>query len=439
MALAYRYLRFRLRLSEMGLLPTSKLALITWYLVGMDAFLFVLHTLLGWIKPSYGQGLGGWVNFLTFVAVALFALLAFRWLKAKVLWRLRNRLIVTYIFIGFIPLVLLVALALGSLYLFGGQFATFVVTSELHSELSGLAAANSAIAHHLAAESRRLPTPWAVSEEALRRADKRWANRQVYVWLNQKLVIDSSATEAVPVLPTHLPNPFRDVVRDHDQLFLRVLETVPTSEGNLTVLSSEPFDQRLLQDLAANLGEITLYEGLSLREVDRSQPGPNAGTQIMVGGTKKAVLDTSKALPTFSAGTVPPPTRRLDPGVRFATAVSATDWDTGGTENPAGITVQTRVSKLYERLFAAQGDFAPAVEFGLLAAVIFFAIIEVLAIWIGTHLTRTVTGAVAQLYDGTQRVNRGDFSHRIPVKSQDQVATLSTSFNSMTASLEKLI
>ncbi len=50
-----------------------------------------------------------------------------------------------------------------------------------------------------------------------------------------------------------------------------------------------------------------------------------------------------------------------------------------------------------------------------------------------------MTGAVAQLYEGTQHVNRGDFSHRIPVKSNDQVATLANSFNSMTASLEKLI
>ncbi len=123
----------------------------------------------------------------------------------------------------------------------------------------------------------------------------------------------------------------------------------------------------------------------------------------------------------------------------FPTAVAVMDWNSGDNSNPIGITVQTRISKLYERLFEAQGDFAPAVEFGLLAAVIFFAIVELIAIVIGTRLTRTVTGAVAQLYDGTQRVNRGDFSHRIPVRSTDQIATLATSFNSMTASLEKLI
>jgi sigma-B regulation protein RsbU (phosphoserine phosphatase) len=46
---------------------------------------------------------------------------------------------------------------------------------------------------------------------------------------------------------------------------------------------------------------------------------------------------------------------------------------------------------------------------------------------------------VAQLYEATKHINRGDFSHRIQVKSNDQLATLANSFNSMTASIEKLI
>ena len=42
-------------------------------------------------------------------------------------------------------------------------------------------------------------------------------------------------------------------------------------------------------------------------------------------------------------------------------------------------------------------------------------------------MTRTVTGAVAQLYDATRNVDRGDFSHRIPVKSTDQLSDLARS------------
>src|SRR5580704_12182466 len=105
MALPFRYLRLRLR--EAGLLPTSRVAQIAWYLLGLDLLLFALQKLFGLFQLSYGDSLGGWVGFLTFLVIVLFSILAFRWIKAKVLWRLRNRLIVTYVFIGFIPLVLL--------------------------------------------------------------------------------------------------------------------------------------------------------------------------------------------------------------------------------------------------------------------------------------------------------------------------------------------
>jgi sigma-B regulation protein RsbU (phosphoserine phosphatase) len=79
------------------------------------------------------------------------------------------------------------------------------------------------------------------------------------------------------------------------------------------------------------------------------------------------------------------------------------------------------------------------VEYILLVVAIVFAIIELLALFIGTRLTRSITSAVAKLYEATKHINRADFSHRIEVKSNDQLATLANSFNSMTASIEKLI
>ena len=58
------------------------------------------------------------------------------------MWRLRNRLIVTYVFIGVIPIILLVAMALLAGYLFAGQFATYVAMADLQSELQHLESAN---------------------------------------------------------------------------------------------------------------------------------------------------------------------------------------------------------------------------------------------------------------------------------------------------------
>jgi sigma-B regulation protein RsbU (phosphoserine phosphatase) len=447
----YRYLR--LRLHQAGLLPMSKTALVAWYLLGLDVLLFMLQKSLGAFHLPYGDGLGGWVSFLTFVAVLLFIFLFFRWAKTKVLWRLRNRLIVTYIFIGVIPVILLVGLALGSFYLFAGQFATYIVTTGLNSELAKLDAANSAITHQLAGQIQRDPAAQSAVLESLRRRNEHWGDRQICVWLNKNLLLNSLSGDAAATplsLPSHLKNSFHEVVRDHNQLFLRAVETVPVRDGTLTVISSEPLGQRMIQELAADLGQVTLYEGLS-REIQQTAGGSTASLNsgqpagskqsisIDSGKGQRYVLDTSKAVPVLTAGSIPPPTRRLDLLATFPTAVYIVNWETGDTSNPAGITVQTRVSRLYERLFAAQGDFAPVVEIIILIALVVFAAIELAALGIGYHLTRTVTGAVAHLYDGTQHVNRGDFAHRIPVRSNDQIATLSNSFNSMTESLEKLI
>jgi sigma-B regulation protein RsbU (phosphoserine phosphatase) len=445
------YRNLRLRLSDAGLWPTSKVAVTAWYLLALDLLLALVRTASSALGLRFGDSLGGWVIFLGLVVILLFQILAYRWIKQKLLWRLRNRLIVTYVFIGVIPVVLLVALALGSFYLFAGQFATFIVTSELNSELKSLEASNAALTHQLVAQMDGNPMP-AEAIKFLRESEKKWPSRKTCVWLNHKLVLDTASAEpgsAPPTLPERLTGSFRALTREHDELYLRAVEHITTGNGSLTVVSSEPFDQRLLQELAVNLGEISLYgSGLSLHEVHPSQGSkagepsnspPSRGT--LAQKPDSIVLDTGNGplRPTLTAGNIPPPTRQLDHTLTFATTVSVEDWETGDTKHPVGLSVQTRFSKLYEHLFSALGDLAPAVEFGLLFFAVLFALIEAVALFIGTRLTRTVTGAVAQLYDATTHVNRGDFSHRIPVKSNDQIATLANSFNSMTASIEKLI
>jgi sigma-B regulation protein RsbU (phosphoserine phosphatase) len=130
----------------------------------------------------------------------------------------------------------------------------------------------------------------------------------------------------------------------------------------------------------------------------------------------------------------------MDHEITFYAPLSVLDWRTGERAGTGAIVeVRTRPSVLYGHLFAALGEFVQGVEYILLGVLVFFGIIEFIALITGTRMTRTVTGAVAQLYDATKHVDRGDFSHRIPVKSADQLAQLSLSFNSMTESIEKLI
>jgi len=426
MELSLRTLLFRLRAA--GLLPTTRLARAACYLLGLDLLLFALQRLFGLLKVSWGQALGGWVGVLSFLAALLFAVLLYRWLKSKLLWRLRNRLIVTYVFIGVIPVVLVMSMASITVYLFAGQFANFVVTSELDSRLRSLQSVNTAIAHELAAKLEHGQPAIAESLEGLKRHDPAWASRQICAWKGGKALAvcnGASPGEAPFALPASLNLKSGAIVRDNDRLYLRAATEIGSESQKLTVVSSELLDRKLLEQVAADLGEITLYtQGFDLK----------ASPLSSVDNRRQELH------PTFTAGVLPPPSNGFDRVITFGTPLPFLDWASGEhAKASALLRVQTRPSVLYARLFAALGDFATGIEYMLLFAAIVFALIELFALIIGTRLTRTVTGAVAQLYDATTHINRGDFSHRISVRSNDQLATLANSFNSMTASIENLI
>lgn len=453
MDLSLRTLRFRLLAT--GVLPRTRLARAACYLLGLDLLLFALQKLFGIFKLSWGLALRGWVGILSALAIIALGILAYRWLKARLLWRLRNRLIVTYMFIGVIPVMLLVAMAFITIYLFAGQFANFVVTSELDSRLRSLHAVNAAISHELAARLEHGQPAIAESLEGLKRTDPAWASRQICAWRNEAplAVCSSAASGKTPfTLPRILPPGPGAVVRDHGQLYLRAGTELGVGSQRLSVISSEALDRHLLEKLAKDLGEITLYAS-AFDSKGALIPAPTAPPLLDMDapaeqdialrpGKNGMTVDNGRdqLVPAFTAGALSPANNTFDREITFGTPLPVVDWASGEQQRTGAVLrVQTRPSVLYARLFAALGDFATGVEYTLLFAAVIFAIIELLALLIGTRLTRTVTGAVAQLYNATEHINRGDFSHRISVQSHDQLATLANSFNSMTASIENLI
>lgn len=439
MRVSYRYLKFWLE--QRGLLPTGKLAPVAWYLLGLDLVLFAAQNVLGVFHSSWGASLGGWVTFLSFVVILLFAILGFRWLKKKMLWRLRNRLIVTYMFIGVIPVMLLVAMALATIYLFSGQFANFIVTSEIGSQLRSMGAVNSAIASELSLQFGQSPSPTSKTLEGLRKNVPVWAHHEVCAWFDGK-PLPMCGTTPPFVLPGSDVPQSGEIVRDGPELYLRASTTLPVKNGKLTVISSQPLDQDLVEKIAEGLGEITLY-ATTFEIPQKGPPSQRQSSTVVIhaGPGPSYVQRGNEGLrPTFTAGRLPAANGMNDRQITFGTPLPVTEWHSGEKKQAGAVLrVQTRPSLLYARLFGALGDFAQAVEYILLFIAIFFAVIELLALYIGSRLTRSITKAVAQLYDATKHINRGDFSHRIPVKSNDQLAELANSFNSMTKSLEELI
>jgi sigma-B regulation protein RsbU (phosphoserine phosphatase) len=468
----------RSRLQLAGLWPESRMARIAWYLLALGGILFGLRGLLALFAPSWGASLGGWATFLAVSSGLLFSFLGFGWLKRKVLWRLRNRLIVTYVFIGVIPAVLLVAMAVITLYGLAGQFAVFVVTSEINSQLRSLEAVNAAVSNELAARLERGQNPTAESLAGLKKRDPAWGRRQVCAWYGEKqLPLCEESKGSRLTLPSAKKNAekseekssekisseseFREIVRDGGELHLRVVTVLDLGAKRLVVITSEPFDKELVGNIAADLGEISLSSstpetptGAAGTPTPPAPGSPASGTpetktpetdkgrmvfhKTSQGSTIEA--DQQVLHQSFTVGTIPAPAGSMDREIAFFTPLAVVDWQSGDRARAGAVVqVRTRPSVLYGHLFAALGQFVEGVEYILFGVGIFFALIELIALIIGTRMTRTVTAAVAQLYDATKHVDRGDFSHRIPVKSADQLSELALSFNSMTASIEKLI
>jgi sigma-B regulation protein RsbU (phosphoserine phosphatase) len=432
-----------------GLRPQSRVARAAWYTLALALFLYLLQKIAQALKFTWEANLDGWVTFLSVVSIFLFCWLGFRWLRTKILWRLRNRLIVTYVFIGVIPTMLLVAMAFATIYLFAGQFANFVVTSGIDLKLHSIQSSNLAIAHELAARVERGQPIMSDALTGLKKNEVGWRHRQVCAWAGTQPLLMCSTGKTPFAFPEFMQESFREIVEDHGNLYLRAATIIPGRAEKLLVVSSEPLDEDLVEEMAPELGEITLYS-------TTTEPGPASKDNSTAPATKNGIRISfapessaggataqpgqTTLRPLLTCGKLASSSGFFDRAITFGTPLPAVDWATGHRDPHAALVrVQTRPSVLYNRLFAALGDFAKGVESILLVIAVILAIIELLALLVGTRLTRSITGAVAQLYRATQHVDRGDFSHRIPVHSSDQLAGLAISFNSMTASIEKLV
>ncbi|MGC2245627.1 MAG: SpoIIE family protein phosphatase, partial [Terriglobales bacterium] len=433
------------RIREFGLWPETRVAWASLYVLALDLLLFAVRLATSRIRPGISSSLGGWIIFLSVLAILLLSTLGLRWVRAHLLWRLRNRLIVTYIFIGVIPVFLLLVISLTSLYLFARQFAGFVVTSDVATHLHSMEASNRAIARALVNQLERAGKSEAAIVAPVRPRRPEWMRREVCVWYRDQPEANCTGPEGSPALtfPPFISGDFADVVRDRGTLYLRVATIVTADPESLRVITSEPLDKNLIEQIAGDLGQVTFSADTQNSAPQNSASPSSDRSPNQPAKSVDAPNRTASRLnlsDTFSAGSVPPSTGTLDLQISFSVPVPVVDWATGERQREGALaSVETRPSVLYARLFGVLGDYAKGIESILFSIAIVFAFIELLALWIGTKLTRSITSSVADLYGATTHVNRGDFSHRIAVRSSDQLAALATSFNSMTASIERLV
>ncbi len=430
--------------------PKSKLGKTTLWFGYLAGALEVLR--LG-LQAAPGGFVSGWAGFISFLFLFCGMLLLLRWIRQKLMWRLRNRLIITYIFIGVIPVVLLLGMGFVAGYLFAGQFATYVATSDLQSELQRLHATNRSLATQFRALVRQGRLTPELAGEIASASNENFRHRTVTVWDGDTgfALGEGGAVKPAQVkLSSGLQADFSGIVLDDERLQLRSVKQVEEGSHRLTVISNMPITPELLRRTTSQLGVVELY----LPSQRPPSGSPSAGAAPKAGGPasgakkrNQLVIDTPRSSTSFDisaearaveAGQLPPAANALDMHLVFGTTFDVTDWTTG---KPMGglMRVDTRASRIYATLFSTLGENAGAARDVLVAIAILLGVIELIALFIGVRLTRSMTKAVGELYTATQYVNRGELTHQIRIRSRDQMAALEQSFNSMTQSLSNLL
>jgi phosphoserine phosphatase RsbU/P len=433
--------------------PKTKLGRTTLWFGGLALVLQLLRLIF---RAPSGTMLSGWATFLAFVFGVCATLMLLHWVRRQLMWRLRNRLIVTYVFIGVIPIILLLTMAFLAGYLFAGQFATYVAMSDLQSELHHLESANRSLAAQFRSLARSEKLNEQLAAEIASASDENFRNRVVSVWDGDKPFVLAAGRPASGIEPVResaaIQGDFAGFVLDGKRLHLRVVKHVEAGPHHLTVISNLPITPQLLRMATSQLGSVTLLPPdedtqpesagatSTSSRTPRSSSAPDKDKlNIEVGNSRATVsLSSENASSRVEAGRVPPPANSFDWHFPFATTFSAIDWHTG--KSMTGLMqVDTRPSMLYATLFSALGEKAGVFLDVLVGIAIFFGVIELIALFIGMRISRSITKSVADLYVATQHVNRGNLGYRIKVRTNDQMAALEQSFNSMTQSLSNLM
>jgi sigma-B regulation protein RsbU (phosphoserine phosphatase) len=401
----------------------------------------------------------------------LLLILLFRWFFQRVLWKVRNRLILTYLLMGLAPVVMFAMLAGAAAYLLAGQYATTLGLSQVNQGLTRVrdeGASAAVFGTQSAAQMARAAKVSSVSSVSVGKvgtadsggtaktsdigsleSDDRTPLSLMELKGNAWVPLSGEAkTNAGPLTsgppPAWLHPGFQGVVAKDGLLYLCAEIMVPRDGRPGVVLASRPLTRDELNVMAKGLGRIILSQGFSHLTSDKDDDDVEEGTKVAVGKNVNVNVVSLSALKGSDFNAVSserlksPKHVYLDPPVFFPADLPVRAWKTGDLVKGM-IAVYSRPSYLYAQLFASSVDVGKFVWVVLIGIATFFAMVELFALLMASSLSWTITRSVAELYQGTRAIDAGHLEHRIPVKRKDQLAALARSFNGMAASVSELL
>jgi sigma-B regulation protein RsbU (phosphoserine phosphatase) len=361
--------------------------------------------------------------------------------RYRLLWRVRRKLILSYIFIGVVP-VLLVAVffTLGGL-LFFFNVSAFMLRNHVESVVEGAQFLAQAAAPTLDGGST-------VSQLTPGLATRQAAAAVRYPLVSYTLVPedrgcgDGSSAPAPRVVAgpwSHVEAP-RAIPAWVPCTGFAGLITYPAEGGTRLAARAIAWPSGLRSALVVDIP----FGDALIREFHDEMGITIEAYSLVEGGDRRGQSAAGERRGRLIVGPVNLRLGEQQEPLGWVAFLDYTDWKTG---EMSPLTVGFRVGPAAVYRYLSGPSFAPLDNYNLgqifliLLAVIagLFLIIQAVALIMGLSLARSITGSVHELFAGTERVRRGDFGHKIAIRSRDQLGELAGSFNSMTASMEGLL
>ena len=426
--------------------------------------LLVLSALFGGQPAIAGSFIGTLLGLSTAVTILLtivyYGNRLLQRMAEVLLWRVRRRLIVTYLFIGITPIVLLTVLAFLAVLAVSAEAMTRTISVQVDLLVSQASAGAARLA------SAREESPSLESEAALRE----WASERLdlldstlpaarlFVWalaphsrdpeLGQPVVVMGEAAQtgenapppAAPTLPEWLHDTDKWAGLTYDQEEADVIEfsgfTVirALARGNrhgrpIAVLIEAPAGPSLIERLKQSTGleifsPVTLGIPVGALDID---PEDSAAAEL----EDEEPYDVNIR---WEAGTETGMPLHLP----YPVLMRATNWSSG--EEVERNVLQFRWTWLGAMNYLLGLSLSGRIwRVALISVGGLFLVLELGAVLAALWMTRSVTSAVHGMHRATGFIRRGDFSHRIYLKSRDQLGDLAEAFNDMAAHVETLL
>ena len=370
------------------------------------------------------------ISFLEFLAVLSGLYLLYRvvaWGRNRLLWSLRNRLIVAGLFIAVVPVLLLAILAIRSASILYSQLAAYLLYEDVKRREDMLAD----IAKHIAAAHETLPprVSQAQAEQILARQSHTVHDREL-PGLDITFSDDAGVLQNIP--PQGRQSFVGLLQEGGKKLSIVAIQAINEPKGVRVVRLEVPVDSKFLATIAPDLGAIQL----NLMQPFKGDPG----TRVLY-STNGIQYETTEPIPALNRF-LQPAAFWFDSPVNVVSRLDSTYVAADGSVDPVRPVLavfNARPSRLSSRMFTSLGELRDTYLIAFVLVLIAFVVIEAVALVTGLVLTRQITKAVNDLYRATQYVQAGDLSHRVRIERRDQLGVLGESFNQMTSSISALI